>query len=313
VPSAADGDLPQIIVDVKGDTFCEVTIPYLHPYVWRPSGTFANSDPKIYCQMITDIAGSTAPSSPIIYCNVWRSAGEDFQWMHPRNTYEVYYPTPPKERKLITGKELPKAQCSIGPRFKRPFKPIMEGACYSHELGTCSAEMPIRVSDVMKRWNQRTSSDAGSAGFDVRRSTGNAQYNCEAFPYFGASFLFWRGSRRIRFMNAITDYVTDTLWTSGMPNTGTAGKIHLATNTTYDGTNIVPNNPTTSVEMPWLCEVPYAYVELSPEVPNTPQFDPPVGCNYIQSSLARFPEELYWAPGDDFQYLYHFPPPIPPS
>jgi len=309
-PSSADGDLPQMIVDVKGDTSVDVMIPYLHPLVWRPVGlTYAVGDPKLYIQMITEIAGATMPAAPVIYLNVWRSAGEDIQFMLPRNPYFNYHPA--LRNKRSTKEPVGNAQTCLGTRFKKPFNPISPGACQSMEFGTCQSEIPIYVSDEMKRWSTLPTNIMGALapGWDVSFANVNADYATELFPYYSQLFLFCKGSRRFRIFSTASDFAF--LGYNGLP-LGTGGdseaRVYTLTNTAGAPLNIRHND----IEVPWISQVPYIYVDRDNSIPYTTQFDPPVGLGYKVTGGFN-PDSLCWAAGDDFQFLYLYPPVAPPA
>lgn len=319
-PTVVDGDLPQLVIDVKGDTWTEVTIPYLHPLVWRPTGNSqSTSDPKLYITMITEISGSSAPASPLIYLNVWRSAGEDFQLKCMKNAYSYFNPgmiKKPSEIKYSTSERIPlsqkviaQAQTDITTRFKQPFKPIAPASNFTMEFRTCEAELPIHISDCMKRWSDVIDTDtANTQGWDVKTSAANGRTNCEPFYYWSECFLFWKGSRRIRALGDTADVIY-----LQAPGSATATS---AQGVIYTTTNLVGSSPfvrQTSYEIPWDAEVPYSYTDRLPTIPSTAQFDPPLGSLKSQGSPFANDTSLQIAAGDDFQYLYVFPPGVPPA
>lgn len=76
------GEIPSKIVDIKGDTWIEYSVPYHRLTDWVDprkdvaSGTF-NGMPIVHFELLTPILGSSAPSTPLVYVNVWRAGGED--------------------------------------------------------------------------------------------------------------------------------------------------------------------------------------------------------------------------------------------
>lgn len=308
VPGSGDGDLPQMIVDVKGDTWVEFTVPYLHPLVWRPTGdAFAISDPRIYVTMLTSIAGSSAPSAPVIYCNVWRAGGEDIQFNMVRNSYYVYAGSEEKNKKSIAWREKKrvklleepmKAQSTITTRFSKSFAPILAGGKYSAEFRTCNAELPIRVSDMMKRWAFFQPNNLNTPGWDVimpqSLTSTDAIDDYEPFQYFSQVFNFWRGSRRIRLVNCPFDQFYNYFNSSTSSFTSDGMAMTIPTGAGFIPViNYIAHN---DIEIPWLSEVPYNYVYHNPTIPYAPQFDNPVGLT-VQFA-GDGPNDTFWKAGD---------------
>lgn len=317
-PGSGDGDLPQMIVDVKGDTMTEFCVPYLYPTPWRPTGdSFVAGNPKLTVEMITPISGSTSPSTPLIYLNVWRSGGEDIQFNLLRNSYYVYNPSQleklkkKKETKVtepIPIREKVRAQTTIATRFQKTFPPIMAGSQFSAEFRTCAAELPIRISDMMKRWsdvpNNFGSYPLADTIFPQSISTDLPYYDYTSFQYWSNVFLFWRGSRRWRFFANLSDVAYLQYGTTFAPSVS-QGQAVVMTNCASD---LLRHN---DIEVPWISEVPYSYVVQNPPVPFTAQFGSPGNLDYEQGTLQ--PDTVYLKAGDDFQFLYLWPPVIQPE
>jgi len=320
-PGSGDGDLPQMIIDVKGDTFVEFTVPYLFPTTWRTTGNaFASGSPKLFVEMITPISGSSMPSTPIIYLNVWRSGGEDIQFNFLRNPYPVFFPSTVKT-KAIKAKstkdvrlrnEKVVAQTTISTRFKKTFPPIMAGSKFSGEFRTCAAELPIRISDMMKRWSQCDVDVFSANQFDVYYPqsviTTNTVADYTPFQYWSNIFLFWRGGRRIRFIANQSDYACLDFLNSGINVSDggfNQGAAFLMVNCSSD---LVRHN---DVEVPWISETPYMYT-LTPGAAFTAQFDLPAGLTYNPSGSFN-PDYMFTKAGDDFQFLYLWPSSIIPT
>lgn len=316
-PGSGDGDLPQQIIDVKGDTFVEITVPYLFPTTWRTTGlAFSSGSPKLFIEMITPISGSSMPATPIIYLNIWRSGGEDIQFNFLRDPYPIFFPGEfEKKKKLLKIDSVPlvrmkgemKAQSTIATRFKKVFQPIMAGSQFSGEFRTCAAELPIRISDMMKRWSQQigniyTHANQFDAYYPQSSITSNPVYDFTPFHYWANLFLFWRGSRRTRFIANASDYAcidflnAGTLVTDGGFNQGAA---FLMVNCSSD---LLRHN---DVEIPWISEVPYTYV-IQAGASFTAQFDLPAGITYNPSGSFD-PNYIFTKAGDDFQFLYLWP------
>jgi len=331
-PGSGDGDLPQQIVDVKGDTFVEITVPYLFPTTWRTTGlAFALGSPKLFIEMITPISGSSMPATPIIYLNIWRSGGEDIQFNFIRNPYPVLFPSLVLERKKNKEKkkhleiislvpdieELPPtirmkkdkmvAQCTIATRFKKIFQPIMAGSQFSGEFRTCAAEIPIRISDMMKRWSQLPLEVRSHDQFDAYQPqssiTSQPYFDFTPYQYWANLFLFWRGSRRTRILANQGDFVSLDFLSQGT-NWITDGFVQGTAFTMVNcNSDLLRHN---DVEIPWISEVPYMYT-FQTGASFTAQFDLPAGLTYNTSLDVNEPDYLFGKAGDDFQYLYLWP------
>jgi len=333
-PGSGDGDLPQQIVDVKGDTFVEITVPYLFPTTWRTTGlAFASGSPKLFIEMITPISGSSMPATPIIYLNIWRSGGEDIQFNFIRNPYPVLFPSLALERKkkrkekkkplevipfdpetmeplpatIRMNKDRMKAQCTIATRFKKTFQPIMAGSQFSGEFRTCAAEIPIRISDMMKRWSQLPLDvrmyDQFDAYFPQSAVTGDTEYDFTSYQYWSNLFLFWRGSRRTRILANEGDFVSLDFLSQGtnwLTDGFTQGTAFTMVNCNSD---LLRHN---DVEIPWISEVPYMYT-FQTGASFTAQFDLPAGMTYNSSFSTNEPNFMFGKAGDDFQFLYLWP------
>jgi len=98
------GDVVSRIVDVKGDTITEFTVPYLYQSHWRQvngHGTISDYlQPRLSIEVLEDIIGQSLESDPTVYVLIWRAAGEDIQfqqlnppsflmWAHRKLVYAI--------------------------------------------------------------------------------------------------------------------------------------------------------------------------------------------------------------------------------
>jgi hypothetical protein len=311
VPSTLDGDLPQMIVDVKGDTYTEVTIPYLFPLPWRLTGdSFAVGTPKLYISMITDIQGPALSDSATIYLNIWRSGAEDIQFNMIRSSYYCYGGSLDKARKqkklAKSEKEIPKAQCTIGTRFKNKFEPIQEGSMYSGEFRTCNAELPISVSDVLKTWWPNDPAQYGNSFDDLlpyNPSSSNITLQYSPNVYFGNLFNFWRGSRRWRIEANAGDDIT---MSDGTDTIDDHFYIFQHVPIHVNCPSLVRRN--NDVEIPWISQVPYVPTLFSTPNQMHITWNRPMQ-TYARPVSSALPDTWSLKMGDDFQYLYLLPPP----
>jgi len=184
------GDLESTIIDVKGDTWFEFQVPYLYSTLWRePLTDISGTDaiPTITVEIITPIVGSSAPSTPIVFVNVFRSGGEDTQFSRLRGV------RPGTENFKF------KSECSLDTVFKKPFNGLISGVQQALEQGWVQPESAHTISDCIKRRSSHImgsppttspwSFPAGSSFVNYTTIAG------EPFNYFSALFRFWRGGR----------------------------------------------------------------------------------------------------------------------
>lgn len=172
-------DLQSRIIDIKGETWESVTVPFLARTTWADTN-ITNYEPLIIVQRITTIVGSSAPASPIIYVNIFRSAGEDFQLAGLRKV----------EAASITDSALVKFQnqMHIGKRFKESFPTLNKGTFQSMEKGLVMPEITGSVADVTKKQQSISTFH-----------TYPCQSNQTAPPFYLCNyFMFWRGGRIMR-------------------------------------------------------------------------------------------------------------------
>lgn len=327
--STPDGDLPTQIIDVKGDSIVEITIPYLWNTYWRQTQQIGiNLTPQLTIEMITPISGSSAPSSPLIYLNVWRSGGEDIQFAQMRNSnlvlpfatstttstqvVGVESRTPLSKTKNKSTETKIKAQTCINTRFKQQFKSIVDTSHFSSELGNCVPECPIAIKDCIRRRSLINNTQWFTADFTIPSTYPigpNAFEYCEPFNIWSHCFMFWRGSRRIQALESSSDHVAFNTANSSDPASVSSpgGGMYFANN------NSQQEGPQQAAikdefEVPYFAEVPYVIINrpFTPFV-TTPEYDLPSGIT-ITGKYSNNPYIIMIAAGDDFKYMYMFPP-----
>lgn len=190
------GDLMNKIIDVAGETWIEVSVPFLRSTIWTDpyleSQATAGSCPVLQITQLTPIVGSSLPSTPVCYINVFRAGGEDTAFRCLQNAGHAV---------PITMNN----HCSLETKFKSTFDPIFPGAKQSIEKGYIAPEIAATVSDCLKRASATVFTSGGtidnSAPFNFPAGTGNINYihaGLEPYQYFSSMFMFWRGSRIVR-------------------------------------------------------------------------------------------------------------------
>lgn len=168
------GDLMTRIVDVKGDTWEAITVPFLQPSTWSD----IDAPPTLQTlkvELLTPIIGSSDPGAPIVYVNVFRAGGEDLEFSGYRN------PT------TFTGLQ---NQMNIGSKFAEKFPAINQGTSQSMTNGNVMCETIDAVGDLVKKpcWHGSTT--------EFFPSSGTRLYG--PFHYFARFFMYWRGGRVLR-------------------------------------------------------------------------------------------------------------------
>jgi len=247
------GDITSSIVDVRGDTVYDVTIPYLWPTLYRPF-RIEVAKPLIYVQQIIPIIGPSFEEDPVIQMVVWRSAGEDVRF----NQLVTYYnyleqPLAPLALKVAEPVQLPEKEpvqekvfdMQMDPQacFKKTFEPIALSSCFIREQGTISGEHIESLHDIIKRYV------TGYSLLNNKLITYPNPTQLGAYHTMSAIFKYWRGSRRVKTITKVD-----------------AGGVayHVMENPTdsYNAGNgmafTLPNTwPTLSTEIPWYSSLPF--------------------------------------------------------
>lgn len=177
------GDLMTRLVDVKGDTWEEITVPYLQRTTWSDR-TMNAFPPFLKIFQFTPIVGSSDPTTPIMYVNIWRAGGEDIQFSGLLDTDTI---TPYAAPSARTKSGVPTSQMHVGSRFKKAFPGINKGETLSVEKSLTMSEVTGTVADVLKR-HQLVPSNAGTLPHNMTPVT-------SPFAYLTRFFMFWRGGR----------------------------------------------------------------------------------------------------------------------
>jgi len=191
------GDLCSKILDIKGDTWVDILVPYEYSTPWRD--TYYESSrkevPTISINLLTPVVGSSAPSSPVIYVNVWRAGAEDTQFSMLRGV------RPGSTIRERLHKQNFKSNVDIMSHFSKPFPGLVEGTMQTQELGDTACEIIRTVSDCFKRTSSTILSNINSLytfpGVFNHGTSGvnNPIIGGEPFYYFGSMFRYWRGGR----------------------------------------------------------------------------------------------------------------------
>ena len=167
------GDVMTRIVDIKGDTWEAVTVPFLQSSTWSDLDTGPMVQ-TLRVELITPIIGSSDPGAPIVYVNIFRAAGEDYEVSGYRNptTFTL------------------QNQMNLGSKFSEKFPAINEGTSQSMTNGNVMCEVIDSVSDLVKKpcWHGSNTEFFPSSG----------TYLFGPYHYFARFFMYWRGGRVVR-------------------------------------------------------------------------------------------------------------------
>jgi len=288
-------DLPQQVVDIKGDTWVTLMVPYLYTSMWRRHrGDAASTQiPTLHIDLITSIMGSALPAVPIMYCNIFRAGGEDTQFAQLRGV-------------RVNG--IFKSDSSIDQMFSKPFEGLIQ-CNQGAEIGFCMAEQVKTVSDCLKRdsswlWNTSTDGTHPMNFLPGALFANWALYGGEPYNYFPAFYRYWRGGRIIGHHQP-TQYVSLNNDGANVTYGDGAGCMFFTSNT-----NVVYNHE--KVHVHYMAPQPYVPMNYA-----WSQYFDTESLIDIDTTLWNFPSDLFGVPNgqnammiagaDDFMCLCPVP------
>lgn len=285
------GDVPSIIVDVKGDTMCDFTVPYLSPTMYQD---LARPDyiPKLRIELVSPMVGQS-PSQPAIGLVIWRSGGADTQFSQLVDFHGPDATKPAPKQKRSAPKQ--KAQCDMRYHFKKPFIPIVEGCTYTREAGVATPEAITSIRQMTRRYveGNPTSDDT------TKMKTFPVPSPAMTGAYFRLAriFKYWRGSRRAKFVGGSTIPPFFAISPQVTPSQPRYMSTSAGNGLAY---TITEQWNTLDVEIPWYCENPFFPIDIV--FPGIDAYDAP---NDIVNNLASAGSTIaqaYYCGGDDFTY-----------
>lgn len=284
------------IVDVKGDAWTSIVVPFLTRRVWNPTQDSIDPIPNypwLVIEAVTDVQGSSLPQQASYYMNIWRAAGPDYQLALLTHN-QVSYPPDLESQESVKQASFV-GQTSLFNKFQEPAVGVKDQSVGLKESGTYMADQSTTITDVFKRYVEI---QAGLSPQTYPSDFNMTLYNLTPFALFSSTFLFWRGSRRFKVTTE---------------DGGASGGIAYITNPGYSDPNpragtalVLPNADRIQVTIPWYC------TELA-----TPTL---IGRNAYTTQNVAKPADLffnatygpndhaYMAAGDDFMYMYVVPP-----
>jgi len=270
------GDVVSRIVDVKGDTITEFTVPYLYNTHWRTIGTTGLADttsPRLSIEVLEDIVGQSIESDATVYVILWRAAGEDFQFQQLQSPL------------LNESLDLAEEQTSIRDRFRVPFEGIVKGVSGGVEHNFISSEAPVTIKDCLKRF---------SSNSDFITTLPFNCYQFDLFPFWSNVFNYFRGSRRLKSIYSASAGIAS-IYPTNTYSALTGGSL---SGCGYAYTQCTEYNQL-STEIPWFSTLPYY-----PTLPAISAMNSTVAEEAFPSDFAVIasPNLTFLSAGDDFQY-----------
>lgn len=299
------GDLQSKVVDIKGETWVQVSVPYLNKrmYLALDKERVNVAHPWLSLTLETPIIGSTSILTPFAYINIFRAGGEDIQFAQLKGVKKYVPLSQPTSTKTSEWK----SDSSPGILFQKPFETLVPGVTQSTERNYCMSELPQTISDCLKRPSYHKPATPFWSIFDMDPSV-ELSTRGEPFHYFSALFLFWRGSLNVQsIISESTDFEVGSI-TTVSPGT-------LATvNPTYGDTQYrqpVNNYSTTfanTVNIPYFSVQPWQAVRQPGPILDQ-------GCLSLADGTPTVPSQLHFttgaktlmSAGDDFILMYPMP------
>lgn len=288
------GDLMTRFVDIKGDTWEEVTVPYLHHTTWSDTQV-TSFPPFLRLFQVTSIVGSSDPATPVMYVNVFRAGGEDMEFagLADINTLGEGVQLKHTNALIKDRKADFENQTNIGARFQKQFPGINKGETQSREKGLCMVEVSGTVSDCVKRHQALTNSTTLPNGAAPLNGT---------MLYLSRFFWFWRGGRIFRHVHYDQNSATPSGFFLQM---GTSNALCNGwAPSWYQAANLVQPE---AVQVPYYSAQPYYPVisQSSFYLEPTCYISPPVDCARVNGTASNGPMTL--AGADDFVLLHVVP------
>lgn len=272
------------IIDVKGDTVTDVTIPYVSKTMWLKS---TERPYKILLKLIAPIIGVDSALDGNISVVTWMAAGPDVQFacVEPTTGYTyvgtnvlpVLEAVKTKEsvRRLTSKDVAPKVgvgvarQSAVQHDFEtKPFPAIVDGCSYTIDNAYCVSDAPVSFMDILKRYQYMNSFDPRYFynTFDPGQTGHDAFLRCFAARRGGYRLKYQASSDGIEF-NEVTDLVVQN-------SAGAVGNTAAA--------SIAGDNHWHHVSFPWCDKYPWALEGvLVNELPRVSLGDTVVWYNFV--------------------------------
>jgi len=171
------GDVPSMIIDVNGDKWFNLLIPFLEYRTWRDQfGMPLVTLPTLRVDQIGQIVGAPSGTTAVVYMAVFRAGGPDVQFA---------VPTDPANVDLSRFEK----QTDLRSQFEGKFEALSSGQTLSQENHYCMAETIDSLHDLLKRPAEYPANSV---------YLGPTLATLSAHSIICQSFLYWRGTRVYR-------------------------------------------------------------------------------------------------------------------
>jgi hypothetical protein len=267
------------IIDVKGDTTTDVTIPFPNQQTWIDN----DKQPyKLVLKVIAPIVGFDVASDSNIGLVVWSAGGPDTQFALPCNSVFTYTPeyllptealarmtppvkleSPPSNSRALTRADAPplskpgvERQSAIQRDFEKPFDPIVSGCSYIVDNAYAVSDAPVTFNDLFKRYQEETTFDPRNIYFTEYAGHHRIYLKC---------FAARRGGYRMKFQatnlpspTSFFDFFTNVRFAYTV---GTAGPT-----TSLLGESVAGPDMWHHVSIPWVDKYPWAWYRRNQNV-----------------------------------------------
>lgn len=149
-------NVPNIVIDVKGDVWIPITVPMMQPRPWVDNDGTNYTPSYLVIEQITPIVGAPSPTTAVVYCNIWRAGGEDMQFAYPWDPSFFIFRTKTERKTSVVATEeedLSRAhpQTCIKEKFAHQFDPIQQGQAFIQEKNFIMSETIETIADLFKR------------------------------------------------------------------------------------------------------------------------------------------------------------------
>jgi len=272
------------IVDVKGDAWTSFVVPYLGRRMWSYTTTTADSVPDtpwLVVEALTDVQGSSLPADATYYINVWRAAGPDYQLAMQTSWNGALTPSAVRKTNF-------KPQSALSQKWSEPSEGVKTGSTGVRESGIYMADQSTTITDMFKRYTPWTP-PASPQSFPTDWNT--AVVHLSPLQLFSGSFLFWRGSRRLKVISqSIYVAAKHVSQTSNVKNNALASRS--------------ASEAQVPIQVPWYCTELFYTTTIARSDYNPVNANTPVDV----VSDNGFSNDGWIAAGDDFAYYYLVPP-----
>jgi hypothetical protein len=285
-----------MVIDVKGETIKNVTLPFIWPTDMARFGDIALY--KIQASVLQQIVTNDTTQTPLVTMIVFSAAGPDAQFSCPITPSPIDY-VYPASSVVKVGKLEIKKHASIRKEFEATFEPILMDCSYLSDQRHVTSETSLYVTDLLKRYQTLGGAPPTT---NVWLLPGDYRPMANSIGYFLQSmFMFYRGGVKYKITNI-------------------AGE---ALAVTFDGVTLDPDSwtgqgmgaatiwaaPTDDFEMsyavPWMNVVPYSSQALGDNTSYPSQPTPIMA--FATGTLGYADINILTAVRDDYQLGFLIP------